>query len=128
MSVYIDDNKVECCVCDRVCFDRWIFQKYFVFYQIFYCFKCEQYFINSRELQEYRKFYKEIENFVFEVFQMYNINQVKFLDIVIVSLENVKSLDFFQKLKAKRNRRFVEIQCEICRKVFKNLGNYYRYL
>lgn len=128
MSVHTDDNKVECCVCDRVCPDRWTLQKHLASHQILHCPQCEQYFTNSRELQEHRKSHKETENSAPEVLQMHNTNQAKPSDIAIASSENVKPSDLPQKPKAKRNRRSAETQCEICRKVFKNPGNYYRHL
>lgn len=128
MSVHTDDNKVECCVCDKVCPDRWTLQKHLASHQILHCPQCEQYFTNSRELQQHRKSHKVMENSAPDIPQTHNTNQAKPSDLAQPSTENMKPADLPQKPKAKRNRRSAETQCEICQKVFKNPGNYYRHL
>lgn len=135
MSLHTNETEFECCVCDKVCLDRWTLQKHLASHQILTCTVCEQSFTNSRQLQDHQKTHTETakETSVPEFPNSQENNGSKSIDTAQSNTETLKTdieikPDPDQKPKAKRVRRAVETQCEVCRKVFKNPGNYNRHL
>lgn len=133
MSLHTNEMEVECCVCNKVCPDRWTLQKHLASHQILQCSQCDQSYSNSRQLQEHQKTHQRAGTSAQSLPPIQGGNQGQLGGTPQVNTENVRKDEEMkqepnQKPKAKRVRRSIETQCEICRKVFKNLGNYYRHL
>ncbi|XP_061184270.1 zinc finger protein Xfin-like [Saccostrea echinata] len=135
MSLHTNETELECSVCNKVCLDRWTLQKHLASHQLLSCNQCDQSFTNSKELQKHQKTHKETtkENSAPDVLNSQTKEQLSHTDSAQnnpgnIEMETVIKPNPDQKSRAKRTRRSMETQCEVCRKAFKNPGNYYRHL
>ncbi|XP_062569239.1 oocyte zinc finger protein XlCOF7.1-like [Saccostrea cucullata] len=133
MSLHTNDAELECAVCNKVCSDRWTLQKHLASHQLLSCNQCDQSFTNSKQLQKHQKTHIEEpkENSAPDVPNSQSNEQLTHTDSAQtgnVEVDMAIKPNPDQKSRAKRTRRSMETQCEVCRKCFKNPGNYYRHL